>query len=235
MLWAKNKHLFSRRKTSRATLETFKKPAENKMNINNLRPLQKETQFRGIGVSLSHLFTSISKLNNNHSYVFFVERSLPVPKIVNLFASSEVIELRPIDFCTYRFVRAFVTKNRVIDTTKDVVNVLFEADGELGTPKGVPSVLVFHDIIPMLFRDDDIINQTTGVRKIKRQIHLSFIRKKYGWFLSQYVGASHILAISKNSLADLGPYLPNLEKFPLLLFTMGVCSLKKGERNVHPL
>lgn len=205
------------------------------MNIGiDLRPLQKETQFRGIGVYLSHLLTSISKLNNNHSYVFFVERSLPVPKIVNLFSSSEVIKLRPNRLARIRFVRAFVTKNRVIDTTKDVVNVLFEADGELGAPKGVPSVLVFHDIIPMLFRDDDIINQTTGIRKIKRQIASALYGKKYGWFLRQYVGASHILAISKNSLADLHKYVPESRKVPATVIYHGGLQFEKGGEKRPP-
>lgn len=197
----------------------------------DLRPLQKETQFRGIGVYLSHLLTSISKLNNKHSYVFFVERSLPVPKIVNLFSSNEVIRLRPNRLARIRFVRAFVNKNRVIETTKDVVDVLFEADGELGAPKGVPSVLVFHDIIPMLFRDDKIINQTTGIRKIKRQIASVLYGKKYEWFLRQYIRASHILAISNNSLADLRKYVPESRNVPAtVIYHGGLHFEKEGER-----
>ncbi len=194
----------------------------------DLRPLQKETQFRGIGIYLRQLLLALSQLKNNHDYVFFVEQSLPDPNIMTLFKRKRVVRLRPNRLARIRFIRAFVPKNRVIKTSSAEVDVLLEADGELGAPKDLRSVLVFHDIIPMLFRDDEIIKQSTGFRKLKRQLASALYGKKYAWFLQQYAKVSHILAISRNSLEDLRRYLPETKNVPATVIYHGGLQNKKG-------
>ena len=41
----------------------------------DLRPLQKETQFRGIGIYLRQLLIALSQLKRGHTFVFFVEKT----------------------------------------------------------------------------------------------------------------------------------------------------------------
>jgi len=192
------------------------------MNIGiDVRPLQKETQFRGIGVYLEHLLTSLAELKSSHHYVFFLEAGLAEPLVIERFKDNEIIRLKPNRLARIRFIRAFVPKNRVIKASRGLVDVILEADGELGAPLHIPSVLVFHDIIPLLFKDDVVINQTSGFRKLKRQLASMLYSRKYKWFLRQYARATHILAISKNSLNDLRKYLPATKDVPATVIYHG--------------
>lgn len=195
----------------------------------DLRPLQNETKFRGIGIYLYELLRAMAEIKNKHTFVFFVERAEEVPEVVKLFKQREVVQLRPNRLSHIRFVRAFVSKNRTIKASRHNVDVVLVADGELGVPTGAPSVLVFHDIIPLLFKDDSIIDQSKGLRRLKRQLASRLYGKKYKEFLNQYVRAHHIIAISKNSLSDLHKYLPNTKSVPATVIYHGGDQTIKGQ------
>jgi len=80
-------------------------------------------------------------------------------------------------------------------------------DAYLGVPTSVPSVVVFHDLIPYLFRGAEKQEPATGLRKYKNALAGYLYWKKYLRTLRQYKRATKIIAISESSKRDYLEYL----------------------------
>ncbi len=197
------------------------------MNIGvDIRPLQRETRFRGIGKHLEHLLAAMAKLPNEHHFIFFAEKGLPLPKeLLETFSSSEIRYLPPYYLSRIRFIRAFAPPSRIIKTDPSEIDVMFVSDATVGMPKGAPVVAVFHDIIPFLFRDKEIIEKTKGIRKLKRQLASSLYWQKYQRFLNSFSQATHIIAISEQSKKDLHKYVPSTSHIPTTVIYHGAPDL----------
>lgn len=184
------------------------------MNIGvDLRPLQGETRYRGIGKSLEFLLFAMSDLaDSKHQYVFFVDKGFPVPKIVKLFGHPRIISIATLRLGRTRYVRSVLPSYPPIKPRKKDVDVLLQYDASFGIPKNVPTLSVFHDLIPLLFRAQEKRQAATGLRKAKNALAGQLYWQKYLRTLRQYKKARRIIAISQASKTDLLRYFPDIPK-----------------------
>ena len=192
----------------------------------DIRPLQRETRFRGIGKYLEHLLLAMAKLPDEHHLVFYAEGGLPLPKnVIDAFRDKEVILLPAYRLSRIRFVRAFAPPSRIIKPANDEVDVMFVADATVGMPDFNPTVAAFHDAIPLLFQDKEVIEQSRGWRKLKRQLASALYWRKYQAFLNSFTRIDHIVPISEQSARDLHKYVPGTKDIPYDVIYLGALPL----------
>jgi len=172
------------------------------------RPLQGETQFRGIGKAFDFLLRAVlAKHTKDNSFVFYIDDALPVPELLNRFPDAKFISIPATQLGRKRFFRSFIPPYKTAQPSKSDVDVFFQYDAYLGVPTSVPSVVVFHDLIPYLFRNAEKQEPATGVRKYKNALAGHLYWKKYLRTLRQYRRATKIIAISESSKRDYLKYL----------------------------
>ena len=172
------------------------------------RPLQGETQFRGIGKAFDFLLQAVLKqYTRGNSFVFYIDDAQPVPELLAKFPASKFISIPATQLGRKRFFRSFIPPYKTARPASEDVDVFFQYDAYLGVPTGVPSVVVFHDLIPYLFRNAEKQEPAKGIRKYKNTLAGYLYWKKYLHTLRQYKRATKIIAISESSKQD---YLKHL-------------------------
>lgn len=176
------------------------------------RPLQAETRFRGIGMALESLLNALANDHSRlHSFVFYVDEGLPIPDTLERFQDKTIKRVRTSRLGRRRYIRSFLPSYPVLKPRKQDVDVILQYDCSLGVPKNVPSVVVFHDLIPILFREQEKKQSAKGIRRIKNSLAGHMYWSKYLRTFRYYKNATKIIAISQSSKRDLLDYLPNIK------------------------
>jgi len=175
------------------------------------RPLQGETRFRGIGKSFEYLMKAFLHHQGNHPYVFYVDDGLPLPGLIGRFPNHKIVRIPTSNLGRRRYFRSFMNSYSTVKPSKKDVEVFFQYDATLGVPRSVPTVTIFHDLIPYLFRGQEKKQAATGVRKYKNKLAGSMYWKKYLRTLRRYKRSAKIIAISQASKND---YIKHLGDFP---------------------
>lgn len=169
------------------------------------RPLQHATQYRGIGKVLYSLIFEFIR-NNDIDFSYYVDSSLPIPKII-IDNNLPITETRSSPLRRKKIIRAFLNPFHMIRPNNKDVDIFLQIDANLGIPKKVKSIVVFHDLIPLLFRDEEYKEiPITGVRSLKKRVMAELFWWRYIRTLQSYKRASHIIAISEASKKDLIKY-----------------------------
>jgi glycosyltransferase involved in cell wall biosynthesis len=167
------------------------------------RPLQGETQYRGIGKSLDNLLKILARdYFDAHSYVFYVDGDIATPPIIKEFPNSKIKTVASPKVGRKRYVRSVLNSYKKPNPTKKDVDVFLQYDASLGVPTSVPCVTEFYDLIPLLFKDKEKQNSVRGVRKYKNSLARNLYWKKYMRTLKQYKYAEKLIAISEVSKQD---------------------------------
>ncbi len=169
----------------------------------DVRPLQGETQYRGIGKSLEALLRVwAAKPPAGHDLVFYVDGGVAKPTILGSFASSKQVIIPSAKLGRKRFFRSVLPSYRAPRPSRKDVDVFLQYDASLGVPSAVPSVAVFYDLIPLLFRDQEKKQVASGLRKHKNALAGNLYWKKYSRTFAQYKRARSLLSISESSRQD---------------------------------
>lgn len=203
------------------------------------RPLQGETQYRGIGKALGHMLNSLPKhLSTDDKLVFFVDDGLPLPKLLSTFSDKRVIKIPTSRLGRTRYVRSVLPSYRPIKPSSKDVDVLLQYDASLGIPTTVPTVSAFHDLIPLLFRGQEKKDTAKLVRRTKNAMAREMYWKKYMRVLNNYKSARIILAISESSKKDLLKHMKNIDPSSVDVVYLGVNNNDRpaaGSDKIHKL
>jgi glycosyltransferase involved in cell wall biosynthesis len=195
------------------------------------RPLQHETQYRGIGKSLESLLAALPVfLRPDDSLVFYVDAGLPMPRLPDKFSGSQVIKMPTARLGRKRYWRSFLNSFKPINPRRGEVDVLLQYDAAFGVPRSVPSVVVFHDLITYLFRGQEKQRPVKGLRKGKDMLARNLYWKKYLRVINSYRRAAKIIAISNSSMQDLLKYVKGIKAADVEVISHGVsASLPSGK------
>lgn len=172
------------------------------------RPLQHETQYRGIGKSLQFLLEALKpQLGSGDSLVFYLDKGLPKPQLLEDFADAKIITMPTARLGRKRYWRSFLASFKPLNPSRKDVDVVLQYDASFGVPKNVPCVVVFHDLIPYLFRGQEKQRPVKGLRKGKDALARNLYWQKYLKVLKTYKNAAKIIAISESSKLDLLSYI----------------------------
>jgi glycosyltransferase involved in cell wall biosynthesis len=175
------------------------------------RPLQGDSQYRGIGKALEALLKALKYcLSSEDIIYFYIDEGLPVPEVVKEFPGGHIKSVRTSRLGRTHYIRSFLPPFRLIKPHAKDIDVLLQYDVSCGVPQNVATVTVFHDLIPYLFHDQEIIQPVKGMRRFKNNLAREMYWKKYLGSLKLYRNSKRIIAISKASKTDLLHYLPSL-------------------------
>lgn len=168
----------------------------------DVRPLQNENRYRGIGQALGYTLEELAKLGRKHKFVFYIDKALPAPAVLSSFAGCRIVAIPAAKLGRKRYVRSVMRPYRRLMPSKGEVDVCLQFDASLGIPKSVPTVAFFHDLIPLLFRGQEKRQAAKGARKYKNALAGNLYWRKYLRTLDEYKKARHVLAISEASRQD---------------------------------
>lgn len=189
------------------------------------RPLQGETRFRGIGKTLENVLEATADLpTKNIEYVFYVDSGFPVPKTLDLFPTAKRIFVNSPAINKKRYIRALLPALTPIKPSVRDIDILLQYDALLGVPKNVPTVVIFYDLIPYLFKDKEREAQkpSSMVKKLKHDAGKRIHWKKYINMLKRYRSAKHIISISEASKKDLLKFMPDIPAKRITPVLLGV-------------
>jgi glycosyltransferase involved in cell wall biosynthesis len=190
------------------------------------RPLQHETQYRGIGKALESLLLNLgSELSKNDLVVFYLDGGLPKPKILDAFPTAKMSMVPAVRLGRKRYWRSFLPSFKPIDPASGEVDVVLQYDAGLGIPKKVPSVVVFHDLIPYLFRGQEKQRSRKGLKKAKDDLAREMYWRKYLGVLNTYQRATKIIAISQSSKNDLLKHTTGIQPADVVVIALGLIAL----------
>jgi len=189
------------------------------------RPLQAETRYRGIGKTLENILQALSKLSRPCpiAFTFYVDSRLPRPKTLNLFPGATIEDVKSSDLRLGRYAQVFVTPFRAISPARGSVDVLLQADAALGVPTSVPTLVIFYDVIPLLFREQERqLEELPSVwKRYKREIGRHGGWAKYIRMLNSYKRAAGVVAISESSRKDLLKYRKEISPSKVRVIYLG--------------
>lgn len=175
----------------------------------DIRPLQAETKHRGIGKSLEFFLKEALPLLKDDLVVFYVDGETEAPSIIHSIKNSRVIKFDSIPLTRKKYIRSVINPWRALHVSPHDIDVLLQYDASLGVPKNVPTVVVFHDLIPYLFHSEEVVAAKTDsfTRTLKNRLAGSAYWQQYQRFLKRYAKAQSIIAISQSSKNDYKKYL----------------------------
>jgi glycosyltransferase involved in cell wall biosynthesis len=193
------------------------------------RPLQHETQYRGIGKSLEFFLLALPDcLKPDDSLVFYVDSGLPQPKVLTHFPNSRVVTVPTTRLGRKRYFRSFLQSFRPLKPNANDVDVVLQYDASFGVPKNVPTVVSFLDLIPVLFRGQEKQRPVKGLRKGKDALARNLYWNKYLRVLELYKNASKITAISQASKDDLLKHFKDIRPDDVIVVYLGVNKLAEA-------
>ncbi len=175
----------------------------------DLRPLQNNNRFRGIGRYLENILRELAKLAPEHQYVFYIERGSPLPQdLLKLFPGHQTRPVMPSKIKHIKYVRALARPQVRVAVKSGEVDVFFQADPWLGIPANVPTAVALHDLIPLFFKIEKESAKLHGLKKYKQIFGETVQSKFYQEMLNSYANAAALLAISESSKKD---YLKHID------------------------
>ena len=144
------------------------------------RPLQGETKHRGIGKALENLIIALRKTSSRHSFVYYVDNALEIPEILKKLDDNEsIIITKSSTLGRKKYFRSVLRSFKPLKPSVADVDIFYQYDASLGVPKTVPTVVVFHDLIPALFREQEKIQAKKSTKKYKSIVANEVYWKKY--------------------------------------------------------
>lgn len=177
----------------------------------DLRPLQAETRFRGIGKTLEFFLKAAAPLLSKDRVVFYVEENAEIPDIVNLFNDHTTQTIPSFPLGKTRYFRSFLPSYRCAKPSNNDVGVFLQFDAMLGIPKSVPTITIFYDLIPLLFRDKERRAPVRLMRLPKDRLAGLMYWRKYLRVINSYIKSTHIIAISESSKRDYLRQYPSVD------------------------
>lgn len=174
----------------------------------DIRPLQGHSGFRGIGRYLENILTHLPTSLADEEFVFYADKRMkfPTEKLQHL-KNQRTIWVRPKRISRVKYLRAFARPYTKVRPRKKDIDVLFQAEAAYGISKSVPTVGVFMDIIPLLFKFDDTSMNLSGIMKYKQKVARIVHNKFYKEILDSFKTTAAIVAISQSSKDDFIKYL----------------------------
>jgi glycosyltransferase involved in cell wall biosynthesis len=194
----------------------------------DLRPLQNNNKFRGIGKYTEYLLIALSKIQSRHSFVFYAERGDLPTDIIERFSESRMIYVASNYVSKVRYIRAFAKPYTLVKPQRKDVDVFLQTDPWGGIPKSVPTVAIFHDLIPFLFKIEEHVI-LSGLAKLKHSLSKTIADRNYGTMLASYAGAAQIIAVSESSRND---YLTYIDSMPNPEIKVILEALIGGRQNI---
>jgi hypothetical protein len=145
----------------------------------DLRPLEAETKYRGIGMALQFLLEAMAEIETEDSFVFYVEQATPLPEIVKASPGSTCIKVKPMPLGKKRYIRSVLPSYRAAQAAPKEVDVFLQYYAMLCVPTRVPTARVFYDLIPMLFNYKDGQLKATSMRAFKNSLATNAYWRKY--------------------------------------------------------
>lgn len=180
----------------------------------DIRPLQGEgTRYRGIGKSMQSFLVEFSKITSrDQSFVFYVDPIEPLPNdIMNLFSPFSTVTVPRPRFSNVKHYKVIASAYKPVRPSKTEIDVLLQYDPTLGIPSSVPSIALFHDLIPLLFQQHRSLVDENLLGKLKVTLALYIHKLKYRRMLQSYKHAAQIIAISDSSRNDLLKYVKGID------------------------
>lgn len=192
----------------------------------DLRPLQGETRYRGIGKTLEFFLRALSALpeQNDHSFIFYIDSDMPMPDIVQSFAHATSRAVKSPKLGRKRYFRSFLPAYLAARPSRKEVDVFLQFDVALGIPRGVPTIAIFYDLIPLLIHESEKKSsaQLPLLRQVKDRLAQHMYWRKYLRFLKSFESADHLIAISRSSKKDLLEYMPTIKENSVSVVPLGV-------------
>ncbi len=176
----------------------------------DLRPLQNNNRFRGIGRYLENVLREMAPLTQQYQFVFYVERSSPLPQdVLGLYKDYSLSFVASNKIKRIKYVRALARPQVRVRPRAGEVDVLLQADPWLGIPKTVPTVAALHDLIPLFFKIDKESAKLHGIKKYKQIFGETVQSRLYQAMLNSYANAAAMLAISESTKKDYLKHIDN--------------------------
>jgi glycosyltransferase involved in cell wall biosynthesis len=196
----------------------------------DLRPLQGNNKYRGIGRNILELITALSKIDSKNNYIFYTFEELENP-IDSMVLSSEfkykIKKFKYSNLSHKKFVGILFNEYSPVNVNGDGLDVFFQTDMQYGLPKRVKTVAIFYDIIPFYYWNKDKLNRHSGLRKLKIKTADRIMRERYLRVLSRYKKVDRIIAISKSSKDDLVAHFKTIKPGDVSVALLGFSSQDK--------
>ncbi len=187
----------------------------------DLRPIQGETFYRGIGKSLFYFIQNLSTVDiKGIEFIFYVNKGEKIPDDLNLPSNSSFVELSPRKLGNVPKIKVFVPKNKSIRTSKNKVDIFLQYDFTLGIPKNIPTIAVFYDLIPFLFKNEE--RKLLDSKSIKDKLGYVIFWRRYLKNLGYFKKIDKIISISNASKKDLLKLFPEIQKNKVQTIYLGI-------------
>ena len=120
----------------------------------DLRTLQGHSRFRGIGRYVAMILKKISEIDKDNTYILYLFEDLDNPLSSLDLEKSFKYEIRYLKervLPKKRIIGILFDEFKPAKVTNDNIDVFYQPDVSYGIPKGVSSILVFYDLIPLYF------------------------------------------------------------------------------------
>lgn len=175
----------------------------------DLRPLQGLHRYRGVGVHIRRLVKAISELGTTNTFILYMVE--PYHKVLADLELSpkfkyevRTVPMRVRNETIYKFIASWRTL-APLDYSR--VDVLLQPDIAFGVaPQHIPTVGVFYDSIPMIYRAHHLDRGIIKVAKaegLKAALAYVMNKRVYLQGIRRYKLCTHLLAISDSSKKDL--------------------------------
>jgi glycosyltransferase involved in cell wall biosynthesis len=190
----------------------------------DVRPLQAETKHRGIGKALEFFLRELALHGSEDEFVFYVDGKLPTPDVLQKFSRPRLITYSSPTLTRKKYIRSIVTPWRALRVSHRDIDVLLQYDAALGIASNVPSVVIFHDLIPYLFHEQEKRAAITPSwrRTTKNKLAGAAYWQQYLRILKRYRHARTIIAISETSKRDYISHFPPVPTQHLTVIPHGV-------------
>lgn len=190
----------------------------------DLRPLQAETRHRGIGKSLEFFLEAAPPHFVRDNITFYIDGGAVRPEILSLFPNAAIKTFNSPAFTRRKYIRSIVTPWRALQVSKDDIDVLLQYDAALGIPANVPTVTIFHDLIPYLFHEHEkaLLKKVSLRRSIKNRLANTAYWHQYLRIIRRYRNAATIVAISDSSKQDYESHFNQPEEQRIVTIPHGV-------------
>jgi glycosyltransferase involved in cell wall biosynthesis len=180
----------------------------------DLRTLQGHSRFRGIGRYVAMILKKISQIDKDNTYILYLFEGLDNPLSSLDLEKSFKYEIRYLKervLPKKRIIGILFDEFRPAKVTNDNIDVFYQPDVSYGIPKGVSSILVFYDLIPLYFWHKNKFRRNLILYYKDEAINKLF-RRRYLRTIRDYVKADRIISISRFSKKDLLKNYPEISK-----------------------
>jgi glycosyltransferase involved in cell wall biosynthesis len=173
----------------------------------DLRPLQSNHRFRGIGIYIANLVSHLLAIDSANTYVMYrFPGPDPIAEIAPKGSTYEtMIVPKRMPMFGYQIFGIWLPLR-----PKDI-NVMLVPDINFGLPKGVPVVVTAYDLIPKIFARQQW-SKTARQKGLKYTVGTKLQQLVYPIQQQQFTRAAGIVAISQATQDDYLRLIPGLDK-----------------------